>query len=53
VGKDNHLVFGKKFSGEKGSVRQCVVVMQLVAKLRGDIFAYFQAITVNVTVVLF
>jgi hypothetical protein len=25
---DSHVVFGQKFSGEKGSVRQCVVVMQ-------------------------
>jgi hypothetical protein len=26
--KDSYVVFGKKFCGEKGSVRQCVVVMQ-------------------------
>jgi hypothetical protein len=27
-GSDNHFVFGKKFSGAKGSVRQRVVVTQ-------------------------
>jgi hypothetical protein len=28
MGDDSHFDFGKKFPGEKGSVRQCVVVMQ-------------------------
>jgi hypothetical protein len=28
VGNDRHVVFGKKFRGEKGSVRQCVVMMR-------------------------
>jgi hypothetical protein len=28
VGDYNHCFFVKKFSGEKGSVRRCVVVMQ-------------------------
>jgi hypothetical protein len=28
VGGDNsHVVFGQKFPGEKGSMRECVVVM--------------------------
>jgi hypothetical protein len=28
VGEDSHDVSGKKFTGEKGSVRRCVVVIQ-------------------------
>jgi hypothetical protein len=28
VEEDSHVVFGQKFPGEKGSVRQCAVVMQ-------------------------
>jgi hypothetical protein len=28
VGDDSHFDFGQKFPGEKGSVRQCVVMMQ-------------------------
>jgi hypothetical protein len=28
VEDDSHIIFGQKFSGEKGSVRWCVVVMQ-------------------------
>jgi hypothetical protein len=29
VDMDNsHVIFGEKFSGEKGSVKQCVVMMQ-------------------------
>jgi hypothetical protein len=28
VGGGSHVVFGKKFPGEKGIVKQCVVVMQ-------------------------
>jgi hypothetical protein len=29
VGDDSHIVFGQKFPGEEGSVRQCIV-MQLL-----------------------
>jgi hypothetical protein len=29
VGDDSHVVFGKKFPGGKGSVEECVIVMQL------------------------
>jgi hypothetical protein len=36
--EDSHIVFGKKFQSENGSVRRCVVVMQqpvlFVAKVR-------------------
>jgi hypothetical protein len=28
VGDDSHVVFGQTFPCEKGSVRQCIVVMQ-------------------------
>jgi hypothetical protein len=28
VGEGSHVVFGKKFPGEKGGMRQCTVVMQ-------------------------
>jgi hypothetical protein len=28
VGGKSHVVFGQKFPGEKGSVRQCVVLVQ-------------------------
>jgi hypothetical protein len=33
VGDDSHVVFGKKFCGEKGSVRQRVVMMQQLVLL--------------------
>jgi hypothetical protein len=33
VGNDSHVVFGKKFPGEKGSVRQYIVVMQQLVLL--------------------
>jgi hypothetical protein len=29
VGDDSHVVFGQEFAGENGSMRRCVVVMQL------------------------
>jgi hypothetical protein len=28
VGDESHVVFGQQFPGEKGNVRQCVIVMQ-------------------------
>jgi hypothetical protein len=28
MGDESHVAFGQKFPGEKGSVKQCVVVMQ-------------------------
>jgi hypothetical protein len=33
VGDDSHVVFGQKFTGEKESVRRCVVVMQQLVLL--------------------
>jgi hypothetical protein len=33
VGDDSHVVFGTKFPGEKGSVRQCAVKQQPVLLL--------------------
>jgi hypothetical protein len=32
-GDDSHIVFGQKLSGEEGSVRQCIVMMQQPALL--------------------
>jgi hypothetical protein len=55
VGGDSHVVSGKKFPGEKGSVRLCVVMMQqavlFVTKVWGEVFAHFHAITIKVIVV--
>jgi hypothetical protein len=44
------FVFGQRFPGEEGSVRKCVVVMQqpvFVAKVRGEVFSHFHAVTVK------
>jgi hypothetical protein len=45
VEDDSHDVFRQKFPGEKGSVRQCFchdeTVNSLVAKVEGEVFAYF------------
>jgi hypothetical protein len=45
VRNDSHVVFGKKFPGEKGSVKQCIVMMQqsvsFVAKVRWEVVAHF------------
>jgi hypothetical protein len=40
VGDDSHVIFGQKFPGEKGSVRQCVVMMQKIT----DKLIYFSII---------
>jgi hypothetical protein len=42
AGGDSRFVFGKKFPGERGSVRRCVV-MQQPAKVRNGVFAHFHA----------
>jgi hypothetical protein len=48
-GGDSHIVFGQKFLGEKGSVRWCVSLFStqfFVAKVRGEVFAHFNAVSV-------
>jgi hypothetical protein len=40
VGDDSHVVFGKNFPGEKGSVKWRVVV-----KVRGEVITNFHAVT--------
>jgi hypothetical protein len=55
MGEDSHVVLVKKFSGEKGSVRRCVVVMQLtviLAKVRREFFAHFHAVAVKTSLKL-
>jgi hypothetical protein len=50
VGDDSHVVFGRGFRAEKGSVRRCVVAMQqpdFVAKVRGEVFAHFHKVAVK------
>jgi hypothetical protein len=44
VGEDSHVAFGKKFSGEKGNVRRCVVVMQQPVPLSPKFGAKFSHI---------
>jgi hypothetical protein len=48
---DSHVVYGRKYPGEKGSVRRCVVVMQqsvpLLPKFRAKYFAYFHAVALK------
>jgi hypothetical protein len=48
---DSHVLFGKEFPGEKGSVRRCIVMMQqpvvFGAKFRGEVLAYFHAVAVK------
>jgi hypothetical protein len=51
VGYNSHVVFGQKFPAEKGRVRRSIVVLQepcFVTKIRGKVFAHFQAITEKV-----
>jgi hypothetical protein len=52
VGDDSHVAFGKKFSGEKCEPECCrdATATSIVIKVQGDIFAYFQAVAIKVTV---
>jgi hypothetical protein len=55
VEKGSHVVFGETFPGERGNVIQCAVLMlqpaSFDAKVRGEVFEHFHAVTANVTVV--
>jgi hypothetical protein len=44
------LFFGEKFPGEKGSVRQCVVMMQqpvLLSPNSGVVFTHFHTVDIK------
>jgi hypothetical protein len=45
VGEDSHVVSGKKFPGEKGSVRLSCdeTASSFVTKVRGEVFTHFLA----------
>jgi hypothetical protein len=53
VGDENHVVFDQKFFGGKGNVMCChdATAISFVARVRGEVFAYFHAVTEKVTVV--
>jgi hypothetical protein len=53
VRNDSHVVSGQKFLGERGRVRCDFVKQQAVsvAKVRGEVFAHFNAVVQNVTAV--
>jgi hypothetical protein len=46
AGNDSHVAFGRKFPGEKGSVKWCVA-SSFVVEVQGEIFAHFYAVTIN------
>jgi hypothetical protein len=46
VSEGRYVIFGQKFPDEKGNVSQCFA-SSFVAKLRGEVFANFHAVTVK------
>jgi hypothetical protein len=53
VGDGSHVVFGQKFPGGKCETVRCrdATASYFVAKFRGEVFAHFYAVALNVTAV--